>query len=119
KLMCTWRQTLQVWPALVVAGGSFALFQFTFATAHAYVPSLVLWPMTDIGGGIFSLVVTAIFLRFWRPKEEWHYGETRNAERGRGDQETRGRSGRGGGGRERRCPIGPRGTRRLGWSSQR
>src|SRR5206468_1563186 len=24
--------------------------------------------MTDIGGGIFSLVVTAIFLRYWKPK---------------------------------------------------
>ena len=29
--------------------------------------------MTDIGGGIFSLVVTAIFLRFWQPREEWHF----------------------------------------------
>jgi lactate permease len=29
--------------------------------------------MTDIGGGIFSLVVTAIFLRFWKPKNEWHF----------------------------------------------
>ncbi len=27
-----------------------------------------LYPMTDIGGGIFSLVVTALFLRFWKPK---------------------------------------------------
>ena len=24
--------------------------------------------MTDIGGGIFSLVLTAIFLRFWKPR---------------------------------------------------
>jgi lactate permease len=62
-----------VWPALVAAGGSFALFQFTFATIHLYLPGIVLWPMTDIGGGIFSLVVTAIFLRFWRPREEWHF----------------------------------------------
>src|SRR5262249_29564062 len=47
--------------------------------------SLVLWPMTDIGGGIFSLVVTAIFLRFWRPKDEWHYGETHKAESGKAE----------------------------------
>ena len=46
---------LAVWPALVVGGGSFAAFQFFFATAHAYgLP--VLWPMTDIGGAIFSMV---------------------------------------------------------------
>jgi lactate permease len=73
KVMCSWRKTLEVWPALLMAGGSFAAFQFTFATIHAYIPGLVLYPMTDIGGGIFSLVVTAIFLQFWRPKQEWHF----------------------------------------------
>jgi lactate permease len=73
KVMCTWKQTLEVWPALLVGGGSFALFQFTFATIHAYLPSVVLYPMTDIGGGIFSLVVTAIFLQFWKPRREWHF----------------------------------------------
>src|SRR5216117_212081 len=50
KCMCTWRQTFAVWPALLVAGGSFSLFQLTFATIHAYQPGLVLLPMTDIGG---------------------------------------------------------------------
>jgi lactate permease len=73
KCMCSWRQTLEVWPALVVSGGSFALFQFTFATFHAHVPGVYLYPMTDIGGGIFSLVVTALFLKFWRPRKEWHF----------------------------------------------
>jgi lactate permease len=73
RCMCSWRKTFEIWPALLVAGGSFALFQFTFATIHLYLPSVVLWPMTDIGGGIFSLVVTAIFLNFWRPREEWHF----------------------------------------------
>jgi lactate permease len=75
KVMCTWRRTLAVWPALVVGGGSFALFQYTFATIHSWeiTRGIELWPMTDIGGGLFSLVVTAIFLQFWQPKEEWHY----------------------------------------------
>ncbi len=40
KMMCTWRQTLAVWPALVVGGGSFALFQYTFATMHSWGPQL-------------------------------------------------------------------------------
>jgi lactate permease len=84
KCMCTWRQTLQIWPALLVSGGSFAAFQFTFATLHAYVPSVVLYPMTDIGGGIFSLIVTGIFLKVWRPKHEWHYGPKQD----RGTRET-------------------------------
>src|SRR5262245_41990139 len=73
KCMCSWRQTLQVWPAVAVAGVSFAVFQYTFATMHTYVPELVLYPMTDIGGGIFSLIVTAVFLKFWKPKNEWHF----------------------------------------------
>ena len=72
-LMCGRKKTVEVWPALAVGGGSFALFQFVFATLHVYVPSLVLFPMTDIGGGIFSLVVTGIFLKFWKPRNEWHY----------------------------------------------
>src|SRR6266545_1581035 len=69
KTMCTWRQTLQVWPALLVGGGSFAAFQFFFATAHAYgLPPI--WPLTDICGAIFSMVTLALFLKFvWKPRE--------------------------------------------------
>lgn len=73
KCMCSWKKTWEVWPALLVSGGSFAIFQYCFATAHDWHPSLVLYPMTDIGGGIFSLVVTAVFLQFWKPREEWHF----------------------------------------------
>src|SRR5947207_561236 len=47
KVMCSWKQTLEVWPALLVSGGSFAIFQFTFATIHAYMRDVVLYPMTD------------------------------------------------------------------------
>ena len=78
KCMCSWKKTWEVWPALLVSGGSFAIFQFVFATMHRYV-DFVLYPMTDIGGGIFSLVVTAIFLRFWKPKNEWHFDKTQPA----------------------------------------
>ncbi len=77
KCMCSWKQTWEVWPALLVAGGSFAVFQFCFATIHAWpgLSHIVIYPMTDIGGGIFSLVVTAIFLKFWKPREEWHFNK--------------------------------------------
>ncbi len=73
KTMCTWRQTLAIWPALLVGGGSFAMFQFFFATAHAYgLPPI--WPLTDIGGAIFSMAVLALFLKFvWKPKDEWKF----------------------------------------------
>jgi lactate permease len=73
RCMCGWRQTWEVWPAILVSGGSFAVFQFAFATSHVFIPNLVLYPMTDIGAGILSLVFTAILLRFWRPRHEWHY----------------------------------------------
>jgi lactate permease len=73
RCMVSWKQTWEVWPALAVAGGSFAVFQYFFATSHLWVPKLVLYPMTDIGGGIFSLVVTAIFLRFWQPRNVVRY----------------------------------------------
>ncbi|HLJ94649.1 MAG TPA: L-lactate permease [Gemmataceae bacterium] len=85
KCMCTWKQTLEVWPALLVAGGSFSVFQFTFATLHHYVPGLVLYPMTDIGGGIFSLIITAIFLKFWKPHTEWHFS-SRQADKKKGGE---------------------------------
>jgi L-lactate transport len=68
RCMCNWRKTLAIWPALLVAGGSFAIFQLVFSHSKA------LYNMTDIGGGIFSLVVTALFLRFcWKPRDEWHF----------------------------------------------
>jgi L-lactate permease len=73
RCMCSWKQTFEVWPVLLVSGGSFAVFQYTFATFHTHVPGVVLYPMTDIGGGIFSLVVTAVFLQFWKPKRDWHF----------------------------------------------
>jgi lactate permease len=76
RCMCSWKQTREVWPALLVSGGSFAAFQLVFATIHAYVRGLVLYPMTDIGGGIFSLVVTAVFLQFWQPRTVFRFGET-------------------------------------------
>jgi L-lactate transport len=73
KCMCSWRDTLAIWPALVVGGGSFALFQFFFATAHEYgLPPI--WQLTDIGGGLFSLATLALFLKFvWKPKDEWRF----------------------------------------------
>lgn len=73
KCMCSWRQTWEVLPAALVAGASFALFQFTFATFHVWVPGVQLYTMTDIGGGIFSLLFTAWFLRFWKPKNEMRF----------------------------------------------
>lgn len=74
KVICTWRQTFEVWPALFVGGGSFAVFQYFFATMQNWIPGIALWPLTDVGGSIFSMITLALFLKFvWKPKNEWKF----------------------------------------------
>src|SRR6478735_7654431 len=75
KTMCSWKQTLAIWPALLVGGGSFAVFQFFFATAHAYgLPPI--WSLTDIAGSALSMITLALFLRFvWKPKNEGRFSK--------------------------------------------
>lgn len=88
KTFCTWRQTFQVWPALLVGGGSFALFQYLFATLHDWIPGVSVWPLTDVGGSIFSMIALALFLKFvWKPKREM-----RNEELGKGNGTEAGRA---------------------------
>ncbi len=58
-----WKQVWEVWPACVVAGGTFAIMQL-YASG---TPALHL--MTDVVSGVFSVICTALFLRFvWHPK---------------------------------------------------
>ncbi len=64
RCMCGWRDTFAVVPAIVVAGGSFSIIQYLFSHSKQF-------PLTDIAGGLISLVVTAVFLRFWRPAKVW------------------------------------------------
>jgi len=64
RCMCSWKQTFEVLPPIAVAGGSFAVSQYIFAHSSNF-------PLTDIAGGLISLVITAVFLRFWSPKTIW------------------------------------------------
>src|SRR6476469_2440874 len=59
----TWKEVFEIWPAALVAGGSFAVMQwFASATSEFHL-------MTDVVSGVFSVVCTALFLRFvWHPK---------------------------------------------------
>ncbi len=57
---CGWRRTLEVWPAVLVAGLSFAIPQFVISNYHG--PWLV-----DMLGAMISMVILAVFLRFWKP----------------------------------------------------
>ncbi|HVW20404.1 MAG TPA: L-lactate permease [Opitutaceae bacterium] len=55
-----WRSVRALWPVLLVAGGSFALSQFVASNFGAYT-------LTDVLSSLGSLIVTILFLRWWRP----------------------------------------------------
>jgi lactate permease len=56
------KKTMEVWPALVVAGVSFAVPQYLISNFHGP------W-LADVGSAVFSMGAFALFLRFWRPKD--------------------------------------------------
>ena len=60
RSMVSWRETLQVWPALLVSGASFAAMQFYWSNFQD--PGLV-----DIVAAVFSLLVMVAFLKIWQP----------------------------------------------------
>ena len=66
KTMVSWRETFEVFPAILVVGVSFALTQFFWSN---YVDS----NLVDIMGGVVSIVAVLIFLRFWKPKKIWRF----------------------------------------------
>jgi lactate permease len=67
-----WRGLRAVWPAVLVAGGSFAAVQF--CVANWLGPTLV-----DVAGGLVSLVLLTLFLRVWQPADVWRLPHERVA----------------------------------------
>jgi lactate permease len=66
KTMVSWKETFEVFPAILVVGSSFALTQFLWSN---YVDS----NLVDIMAGVVSIISTLIFLRFWKPKKIWRF----------------------------------------------
>jgi lactate permease len=65
-LMSGWKKGVEVWPACLVSGGSFALVQF--------LSSNYLGPMLpDILASLVSIVCLTFFLKVWHPKESWTF----------------------------------------------
>jgi lactate permease len=62
RSMVGWRETWQVWPALLLSGASFAAMQFYWSNFQE--PGLV-----DVVAAIVSLLVTVAFLKIWAPAE--------------------------------------------------
>ena len=59
--MVGWKKTREVLPAILVSGVSFACAQFFWGN---YIDAY----LVDIVGGSFSLIVTTLFLKVWKPK---------------------------------------------------
>ncbi|HEX5364430.1 MAG TPA: lactate permease LctP family transporter [Gallionella sp.] len=70
----TWKEAFEVWPAALCAGASFALMQFLASGTNEF------HLMTDVVSGVFSVVCTALFLRFvWHPKTRFLLKSEREA----------------------------------------
>jgi lactate permease len=59
-----WRGMIQIWPAILVTGASFAIAQFLVSNYHG--PWLV-----DVVAAIVSMACLVGFLRIWQPKQIW------------------------------------------------
>ena len=72
RAMVSWKETLEVTPAILVVGFSFGLTQYFWSN---HVDS----NLVDIMGGVVSIIATVAFLRFWRPKKIWRFDYDREA----------------------------------------
>lgn len=64
--MAGFRKARDVWPAIVVAGVSFAFLQgFSSNTLGPALP--------DVLAGIGSIVSLIVLLKFWKPKSAWRF----------------------------------------------
>jgi len=66
-LYAGWRRLIEVWPAVLTAGGTFALGQFT-------VSNFVGPELTDALSALISLMSVALLLRVWHPAHEFTEG---------------------------------------------
>jgi lactate permease len=70
----TWKEVFEVWPATLCAGGTFALMQYYASSTNEF------HLMTDVVSGVFSVICTALFLRFvWHPKTRFLLKSERDA----------------------------------------
>lgn len=63
RSMVGWKETFQVWPALLVSGLSFAGMQFYWSNYQEA-------GLVDVISAVFSLLVMVAFLKFWKPAQE-------------------------------------------------
>ena len=65
-IMAGFKKTMEVWPALLVSGGSFAIAQFLSSN---YMGE----QLPDILSSLVSLISIVVLLQFWKPKTTWRF----------------------------------------------
>jgi lactate permease len=83
----TWKEVFEVWPATLCCGVTFAGMQWFASRTEAF------HLMTDVVSGVFSVICTALFLRFvWHPKTRFLLKSEREA-LAKGQSTTEGKKG--------------------------
>ena len=72
-IMAGFKKTLEIWPALLVSGGSFAIAQFVSSN---YMGE----QLPDILSSLVSLVSMVILLQFWKPKTTWRFSDEKEVD---------------------------------------
>jgi lactate permease len=67
-LMSGFKKSIEVLPAILVSGLSFAFFQWF--TSNFLSPML-----PDIVAGLASIICLMVLLKYWKPKSIWHFKE--------------------------------------------
>ena len=79
--MCGFKRSMEVMPAIIVAGVCFALTQFLSSNFHGpYLP--------DILSAVATIVGMVVLLRFWKPKQVWHFPDEAPASRASSEKYT-------------------------------
>src|SRR2546423_3255862 len=69
-VLAGWRRMVEVFPAVITAGLTFAVVQFL-------ISNFVGPELTDVLAALVSMGSVALLLRFWRPREIWGLAEDR------------------------------------------
>lgn len=68
RTMVSWKETREVFPAILVVGGSFAATQWFWSN---HMDS----NLVDIIAAVVSMIATLLFLRVWQPKKIWRFAD--------------------------------------------
>lgn len=68
-LMCGFKRSVEVLPAILVSGISFAFFQW-------FISNYVSPALPDIIAGLSSIICMILLLKIWKPRTEWRFNDS-------------------------------------------